>query len=168
MGLQGIAKVDSSYTRKVFGCELGLADLVLDDEHVVSESITSLPNIAKNEVKTGKTILKNVSAPIIQDWVSDSEDEDEIETESNQIKPSFAKTQVRIFDSGCSRHMTGNKSFLIDYQDFDRGYVAFGGSPKGDLTFWLLALDYLISEGVFDMVKQSSIDGFDEIITIVL
>nr|GFB49304.1 hypothetical protein [Tanacetum cinerariifolium] len=27
--------------------------------------------------------------------------------------------------------MTGNKSFLIDYQEFDRGYVAFGGSPKG-------------------------------------
>ncbi|GJV80940.1 putative ribonuclease H-like domain-containing protein [Tanacetum coccineum] len=36
-----------------------------------------------------------------------------------------------IFDSGCSRHMTGNKSFLIDYQEIDSGFVAFGGSPKG-------------------------------------
>ncbi|GJR98330.1 putative ribonuclease H-like domain-containing protein [Tanacetum coccineum] len=37
----------------------------------------------------------------------------------------------RIFDSGCSRHMTGNKDFLIDYQDIDRGFVAFGGSSRG-------------------------------------
>nr|GFA97852.1 hypothetical protein [Tanacetum cinerariifolium] len=66
-------------------------DLVLADEHVVSESVTSLPGIAKSKVKTSKTKLKNVSTPIIEDWVSDSEDEDEIETESKQIKPSFAK-----------------------------------------------------------------------------
>ncbi|GJX34239.1 hypothetical protein Tco_0245796 [Tanacetum coccineum] len=36
-----------------------------------------------------------------------------------------------IFDSGCSRHMTGNKSYLIDYQDINGGFVAFDGSPKG-------------------------------------
>ncbi|GJW72490.1 ribonuclease H-like domain-containing protein [Tanacetum coccineum] len=36
-----------------------------------------------------------------------------------------------IFDSGYSRHMTGNKDFLIDYQDIDGGFVAFGGSAKG-------------------------------------
>ncbi|GJW49964.1 putative ribonuclease H-like domain-containing protein [Tanacetum coccineum] len=40
-----------------------------------------------------------------------------------------------IFDSGCSRHMTGNKSFLIDYQEINGGFVAFGGSPKrGKIT----------------------------------
>nr|GEV12908.1 ribonuclease H-like domain-containing protein [Tanacetum cinerariifolium] len=36
-----------------------------------------------------------------------------------------------IFDSGCSRHMTGNKSFLIEYQEIDGGFVSFGGSLKG-------------------------------------
>ncbi|GJU74098.1 putative ribonuclease H-like domain-containing protein [Tanacetum coccineum] len=36
-----------------------------------------------------------------------------------------------IFNSGCSRHMTGNKSFLTDYQEIDGGFVAFGGSLKG-------------------------------------
>ncbi|GJT14597.1 putative ribonuclease H-like domain-containing protein [Tanacetum coccineum] len=41
------------------------------------------------------------------------------------------KADSRIFDNGCSRHMTGNKSFLIDYQEIDGGFVAFGGSPKG-------------------------------------
>ncbi|GKA62735.1 hypothetical protein Tco_0762254 [Tanacetum coccineum] len=33
--------------------------------------------------------------------------------------------------NGCSRHMTGNKSFLTDYQEIDGGFVAFGGSTKG-------------------------------------
>ncbi|GJX51452.1 ribonuclease H-like domain-containing protein [Tanacetum coccineum] len=31
----------------------------------------------------------------------------------------------------CSRHMTRNKSFLIDYQEINGGFVAFGRSPKG-------------------------------------
>nr|GEX19918.1 copia protein [Tanacetum cinerariifolium] len=35
------------------------------------------------------------------------------------------------FDNGCSRHMTGNKSYLIDYQEIDGGFVAFGGNAKG-------------------------------------
>nr|GFA29932.1 ribonuclease H-like domain-containing protein [Tanacetum cinerariifolium] len=36
-----------------------------------------------------------------------------------------------VIDSGCSRHMTGNISFLLDFEEFNRGYVAFGGNPKG-------------------------------------
>ncbi|GJR69577.1 hypothetical protein Tco_0015642 [Tanacetum coccineum] len=45
------------------------------------------------------------------------------------------KSDQGIFDSGFSRHMTGNKSFLIDYQEIDGGFVAFGGSPKrGKIT----------------------------------
>ncbi|GJR70281.1 ribonuclease H-like domain-containing protein [Tanacetum coccineum] len=36
-----------------------------------------------------------------------------------------------VIDSGCSRHMTGNMSYLSDYEEIDRGCVAFGGNPKG-------------------------------------
>nr|GEW11712.1 hypothetical protein [Tanacetum cinerariifolium] len=68
-------------------------DLVFADEHVVSESITSLHDIAKSEVKTSEIKLKNISAPIIEDWISDSHDENEIETKSKQIKPIFAKVK---------------------------------------------------------------------------
>ncbi|GJV80287.1 ribonuclease H-like domain-containing protein [Tanacetum coccineum] len=32
---------------------------------------------------------------------------------------------------GRLKHMTGNKSYLTDYQDIDGGFVAFAGSPKG-------------------------------------
>ncbi|GJW88716.1 ribonuclease H-like domain-containing protein [Tanacetum coccineum] len=38
-----------------------------------------------------------------------------------------------IVDNGCSRHMTGNKAYLVDYQEFKGGSVVFGGS-KGQIT----------------------------------
>ncbi|GJZ87442.1 hypothetical protein Tco_0659052 [Tanacetum coccineum] len=31
---------------------------------------------------------------------------------------------------GRSKHMTGNRSYLIDYEEIDRGFVAFGGNSK--------------------------------------
>nr|GFA28640.1 retrovirus-related Pol polyprotein from transposon TNT 1-94 [Tanacetum cinerariifolium] len=37
----------------------------------------------------------------------------------------------RVIDSGCSRHMTENMSYLTDYKEIDEGYVAFRGNPKG-------------------------------------
>ncbi|GKE56823.1 hypothetical protein Tco_1496008, partial [Tanacetum coccineum] len=36
-----------------------------------------------------------------------------------------------VIDSGCSRHMTGNMSYLINYEEIDGGSVTFGGNPKG-------------------------------------
>ncbi|GKB86803.1 putative ribonuclease H-like domain-containing protein [Tanacetum coccineum] len=45
--------------------------------------------------------------------------------------PQYALQDQGIFDSGCSRHMTGNKFYLSDYQDINGGFVAFGGSSKG-------------------------------------
>ncbi|GKG01668.1 hypothetical protein Tco_0306373, partial [Tanacetum coccineum] len=35
-----------------------------------------------------------------------------------------------VIDSGCSRHMTRNMSYLTDYKEIDGGYVALGGNPK--------------------------------------
>nr|GFA38878.1 hypothetical protein [Tanacetum cinerariifolium] len=37
-----------------------------------------------------------------------------------------------VIDSGCSIHMTGNISYLLDFKEINGGYVAFGGNPKGD------------------------------------
>ncbi|GJR19190.1 putative reverse transcriptase, RNA-dependent DNA polymerase [Tanacetum coccineum] len=34
-------------------------------------------------------------------------------------------------DSGCSRHMTGNMSYLLGFKKFDGGYVTFRGGAKG-------------------------------------
>nr|GEY92069.1 retrovirus-related Pol polyprotein from transposon TNT 1-94 [Tanacetum cinerariifolium] len=51
-----------------------------------------------------------------------------IEVKTSESKP---KTEKRVIDSGCSRHMTGNMSYLSGYEEIDGGYVAFGGDPKG-------------------------------------
>ncbi|GKD89401.1 hypothetical protein Tco_1364908 [Tanacetum coccineum] len=37
-----------------------------------------------------------------------------------------------VVDSGCSSHMTGNKAYLSDYEDYNGGFVAFSSDPKGD------------------------------------
>ncbi|GKC32634.1 ribonuclease H-like domain-containing protein [Tanacetum coccineum] len=37
-----------------------------------------------------------------------------------------------VVDNGCSSHMTGNKAYLSDYEDYNGGFVAFGSDPKGD------------------------------------
>ncbi|GKF68919.1 hypothetical protein Tco_0198598, partial [Tanacetum coccineum] len=36
-----------------------------------------------------------------------------------------------VVDSGCSSHMTDNKAYLSDYENYNGGFVAFGSDPKG-------------------------------------
>ncbi|GJY63336.1 putative ribonuclease H-like domain-containing protein [Tanacetum coccineum] len=48
-----------------------------------------------------------------------------------QGNPQMDLQDQGVIDSGCSRHMTGNMSYLTDYKEIDGGYVAFGGNPKG-------------------------------------
>ncbi|GJW46577.1 hypothetical protein Tco_0078223 [Tanacetum coccineum] len=50
----------------------------------------------------------------------------------DQDYPHRALQNKGIVDSGYSRHMTGNKAYLAEYQDFNGGPVAFGGS-KGKI-----------------------------------
>ncbi|GKG16908.1 hypothetical protein Tco_0361865, partial [Tanacetum coccineum] len=42
--------------------------------------------------------------------------------------PQRALKNKGIVDSECSRHMTRNKAYLTEYQDYNGGPVAFGGS----------------------------------------
>ncbi|GKA68534.1 putative ribonuclease H-like domain-containing protein, partial [Tanacetum coccineum] len=46
--------------------------------------------------------------------------------------PQLELQEKEVIDSGCSRHITGNKSYLSDYKEIDGGFVAFGGDPKRD------------------------------------
>ncbi|GJT89185.1 hypothetical protein Tco_1070902, partial [Tanacetum coccineum] len=45
--------------------------------------------------------------------------------------PQLELQEKGVINSGCSRHMTGNKSYLSNYEEIDGGFVAFGGSTKG-------------------------------------
>nr|GEW54168.1 reverse transcriptase domain-containing protein [Tanacetum cinerariifolium] len=49
----------------------------------------------------------------------------------NWGNPQHALKDKGVIDSGCSRHMTGNISYLFDFKEINGGYVAFGGNPKG-------------------------------------
>ncbi|GJZ00677.1 hypothetical protein Tco_0518106 [Tanacetum coccineum] len=70
-------------------------DLVFPDEgeYVFSESVTSIPDVAKSKAKTNVSKPKSVGEPLIEDWISDSEDENETEFKFKQRKPSFVKTE---------------------------------------------------------------------------
>nr|GEZ00412.1 hypothetical protein [Tanacetum cinerariifolium] len=41
--------------------------------------------------------------------------------------PQHALKDKRVIDGGCSRHMTGNMSYLSDFEELNGGYIAFGG-----------------------------------------
>nr|GEU64615.1 ribonuclease H-like domain-containing protein [Tanacetum cinerariifolium] len=45
--------------------------------------------------------------------------------------PQYALKDKGVINSGCSRHMTRNMSYLSDFEELNGGYVAFGGNPKG-------------------------------------
>nr|GEV31448.1 ribonuclease H-like domain-containing protein [Tanacetum cinerariifolium] len=87
-------------------------------EELFNEPKTKKLKDKSNDVEP-ESVRKGSDSPIIEDWVLD----DEEEKENLQDKG--------VIDSGCSRHMTGNMSFLIDYKEIDGGYVTFGGNPKG-------------------------------------
>ncbi|GJV36145.1 putative ribonuclease H-like domain-containing protein [Tanacetum coccineum] len=49
----------------------------------------------------------------------------------NKGNPQMDLQDQGVIDSGCSRHMTWNMSYLTSYEKIDGGYVAFRGNPRG-------------------------------------
>nr|GEW43027.1 hypothetical protein [Tanacetum cinerariifolium] len=69
--------------------------------------------------------------------------------------PQFTLHDQGIIDSGCFRHMTGNKSFLTEYEEINDGYVAFGG-----LCFLGFGLTFAESDGfekIVDFINANPI-----------
>nr|GFA50337.1 ribonuclease H-like domain-containing protein [Tanacetum cinerariifolium] len=150
-------------------------------------------NVQLSPTKPEQDLSSRPSAPIIKDWVSDSEEDDmphvykdyapvnhskfplhKVSTVAPPKSQSVLTTAARtvstypdthlqalvipflellllrhlqlvllrgnpqqalkdkgIIDSGCSRHMIWNMSYLSDFEELNGGYVAFGGNPKG-------------------------------------
>nr|GEX27140.1 ribonuclease H-like domain-containing protein [Tanacetum cinerariifolium] len=49
----------------------------------------------------------------------------------NDGNPEHALKDKGVIDSGCSRHMIGNMSYLSNFEELNGRYIAFGGNPKG-------------------------------------
>ncbi|GJU11619.1 hypothetical protein Tco_1134015 [Tanacetum coccineum] len=62
-----------------------------------------------------------------------------------------------VVDSGCSSHMTGNKAYLSEYEDFNGGFVAFGSDPKEGEIFGN-NFEEEIQEGGEGVSKEKSTD----------
>nr|GEU76304.1 ribonuclease H-like domain-containing protein [Tanacetum cinerariifolium] len=92
--------------------------------------------------KTSKNVSENISnevnvslgALLVKKLVSDDK------LEKKTIIPTIAKVEGhpqkedhRYIDSGCSRHMAGNMSYLSDFKEFYEGYVTFRGGAKGGI-----------------------------------
>ncbi|GJR23082.1 hypothetical protein Tco_0971609 [Tanacetum coccineum] len=54
-----------------------------------------------------------------------------LNTDLKKGNPEILLQDHVVVDSGCSSHMTGNKAYLSDYEDFNGGFMAFGSDPKG-------------------------------------
>nr|GEW42414.1 hypothetical protein [Tanacetum cinerariifolium] len=96
-------------------------------------------HVTKHKESTRRTVPVETpdSIPLVScdglggyDW-SDQAEEDPNYALMAYTSISLDSKDKGIIDSGCSRHMTGNMSYLIDYKEIDGGYVAFGGNPKG-------------------------------------
>ncbi|GJY65837.1 putative ribonuclease H-like domain-containing protein [Tanacetum coccineum] len=91
-----------------------------------SESVVSNPKINRDRF-------------IIKDWNSDDEDEEyELQTldpRHNSLGQKMGNPEIllqdhAVVDSGCSSHMTGNKAYLSDYEDFNGALCYLGSDPK--------------------------------------
>ncbi|GKA93437.1 hypothetical protein Tco_0815423 [Tanacetum coccineum] len=49
---------------------------------------------------------------------------------ARQGNPQMDLQDKGVIDSRCSRHMTGNMSYLTDYKEIDRGYLPYGVTPN--------------------------------------
>nr|GEX91612.1 hypothetical protein [Tanacetum cinerariifolium] len=87
-----------------------------------------------NEVK------ESTDAPLVKELVSDDKLEKKIvfptAAKIEFVRPKQQEKPVRkpvkyAEMYRCSRHMTGNMSYLSEYEEIDGGYAAFGGDPKG-------------------------------------
>ncbi|GJZ51871.1 hypothetical protein Tco_0606386 [Tanacetum coccineum] len=87
----------------------------------------------KSSKEEPKVVRKNDDALIIEECVSDDKEEDvsQPNIEKKTGNPQMDLQDQVVIDSGCSGHMTGNMSYLTDYEEIDGRYVAFGGNPKG-------------------------------------
>nr|GEW82652.1 putative ribonuclease H-like domain-containing protein [Tanacetum cinerariifolium] len=129
-------------------------DLVFHDAFTVSETVPNVFNVdPKNKsegepmptqkepsfvqtsehVKTHRTYVKPVEYPTQAENLR----KDIPKSRDNVSRITNASMTLKQFDYtdalGRSKHMTGNISYLSDFEEINEGYVAFGGNPKGDI-----------------------------------
>nr|GEW14449.1 hypothetical protein [Tanacetum cinerariifolium] len=114
-------------------------DLMFIDEQVESEFVDVVSTVSSSAIKNAKS----------------------------KVKVTHSKKEYKekgFIDSGCPRHMTGNKCYLIEYEDYDGGFVSFGDgkgriSGKGKIKTGTLDFDdvYFYKELKYNLFNVSQI-----------
>ncbi|GKB59256.1 putative ribonuclease H-like domain-containing protein, partial [Tanacetum coccineum] len=112
--------VPPPYTRNFMPLTPDLSFISLDE--FANKPVVENCKVMSSEEEP-KVVWKNDDTPCIEKWMSDDEEEDG--------NPQMDLQDQGVIDSGCSRHMTRNMSYLTDYEEIVGGYVAFGGNLKG-------------------------------------
>ncbi|GJX98819.1 hypothetical protein Tco_0355838 [Tanacetum coccineum] len=129
-------------------------DEVIESEHLDVITVVTPSNAQKDEIvheSVNDESEVDVIPRVMNKTMRSSYDEikfvksaSEIVEKSNPQQQEYK--QKGVFDSGCSRHMTGNKCFLSEYEDHDGGFVCFGDgkgriSGKGKIKSGTLVFD---------------------------
>ncbi|GKA05256.1 hypothetical protein Tco_0684376 [Tanacetum coccineum] len=99
-------------------------------------SIARLVSTARAVVNTGKGKMDTDLKKSRWVWRPKGNYLDHVSKDSGSFmlkkgNPEILLQDHAVVDSGCSSHMTGNKAYLSDYEDYNGGFVAFGSDPKG-------------------------------------
>ncbi|GJS04440.1 hypothetical protein Tco_0320948 [Tanacetum coccineum] len=97
----------------------------------ISSSYKSSDDKAEDDTVDDDACKKNVQKPAIVSTVKGNGVTAVTGLSRSSGNPQQALKYKGMFDSRCSRHMTGNKALLTDYQDINGGFFAFGGSTRG-------------------------------------
>ncbi|GJU82938.1 putative ribonuclease H-like domain-containing protein, partial [Tanacetum coccineum] len=209
--LQGSAGHPGIKTARTRSLQEGLDQV---EEGPTNFALMDYSSTSSSSCTNSKTARKENEAPIIKDWVSDSDEENvpkanTVEmfnkpiwlrklfkgTRVNTARPKAVLSAVKgnkgnvvkasacwvwrpsikdldhgnpqqdlkdkgVIDSGCSRHMTGNRSYLTDYEEIDGGFVAFGDFKLTDESHVLLKVprkDNMYSVDLKNVVPQGGL-----------
>ncbi|KAJ9542207.1 hypothetical protein OSB04_028713 [Centaurea solstitialis] len=117
---------------------------------------TAASNSSSGISNTVTTTSSNLRQPIVTKYSSHEIPNKDYLLKLNRLTEGNPDRNENLWhvDSGCSRHMTGNRYFLEDFTTFNGGYVAFGDNPRGGkvsgkgntdsklpITFWAEAVN---------------------------
>ncbi|GJX87712.1 ribonuclease H-like domain-containing protein [Tanacetum coccineum] len=123
--------INTTYLRSTVNCARPASNVLnRAHSHVKRPFNKFTSNMNSNFNEKVNTVRRNVTTVRPKEVVSDNKG-----NKANAVKasgnPQLELKEKGVIDSGCSRHISGNKSYLSDYEEIDGGFFAFGGDPKG-------------------------------------
>nr|GEW21804.1 uncharacterized mitochondrial protein AtMg00810-like [Tanacetum cinerariifolium] len=97
--------------------------------NVVRPVSTVVPKLKVTKPRHANTVVTKANLP--HRWHISRSPSPKASNSPSRVIAVKALVDKGVIDSGCSRHMTRNMSYLYDFEELNGGYVAFGGNPKG-------------------------------------